>query len=141
MDLINIAAKLFLDKIGGNNGGADLTSVISALTKLLPTTDSGDINIESLVSNLMQSEGGLASIASSWLSDGANNGISVDQLLSVLGASNVENFASEIGIDSQTASNGLTEMLPELIDKNSEGGSISSDLTASLARGVLGKLF
>lgn len=133
MDLLKLGADLFLKNIGGASSGLDAGKVTSALGSLLPS-ESGELNLGSLVGQL--NSGGLASLASSWLGTGANKGISADQVLSLLGKSKVESFASQLNLDSATAASGLSSMLPDLIDKNSEGGELMG-----MAKGVLSKLF
>ena len=143
MDLIKIAAQLFISKLGSSGSGLDISKVISSLSTLLPTKG-GELDLGSLVGQLQG--GGLASLAASWLGDGANEGFSAGQLLSLLGQGKVENFANQLGIETQTASQGLSDMIPELIDKSSQGGSLldavgGGDMLGSLAKGALGSLF
>lgn len=133
MDLMKMGAELFLKNIGGSGSGLDAGKVTSALSGLLPT-DGGQLNMGSLISQL--NSGGLATLASSWLGSGSNDGISADQILGMFGQSKVENFASALDLDANTAASGLSNMLPDLIDKNSEGGELMD-----VAKGVLSKLF
>ena len=130
MNLIDMAAKLFINKIGSN---LDVASVAPALTQLLPTSN-GELDIGNLV-GMFKSQG-LASMASSWLGDGANSGIDASQIMSTLGQSKVSQFASQLGIGEQEAAGGLSDMIPDLIDKTSEGGNL-----LKAGAGMLGKLF
>jgi uncharacterized protein YidB (DUF937 family) len=134
MDLLKIGAELFMNKIG-SQGGLDSNNVMSALGKLLPTGDNGDLDIGSLLG--MVKGGGLASLAASWLGDGANEGISANQIMSLLGDNKIDEFASSLNINKEQATDGLTDMIPNLIDKNSEGGNLLGNIASS----VLGKLF
>jgi uncharacterized protein YidB (DUF937 family) len=122
--MLEMAAQLFLDKSGGNTG-LDVGSVANALKKLLPG-DGNDLNIGALVSQF--GSGDLASMVGSWLGDGANDSIGGANIADVLGSDKVASFASELGIDSDKASSGLAGMIPELINKNSSGGSILDSL-------------
>jgi len=61
---------------------------------------------------------------------------------------NIESIASKVGIDSSLASNGLTALIPKVLDLiNSEGGGLSSLLgsgdSGGIGRiaGMVGKLF
>lgn len=121
MDLLKIATDLFLNKLGGSENGVDSNQLTNALGSLLGGAD-GQIDLSDLISKV--SNGGLASLAQSWLGDGENDGFSVDQVKSVLGQSQVSEFSSALGIDEGTASNALSDMIPELIDKNSSGGDL-----------------
>jgi uncharacterized protein YidB (DUF937 family) len=104
-----MAAQLFLDKSGGSTG-LDVGTVGSALNNLLPG-DGNDLNIGALVSQF--GSGDLASMVGSWLGDGDNDSITGTNIIDALG-----------GIDTNKASEGLAGMIPELINKNSSGGSL-----------------
>lgn len=121
MDLMKIATQLFLNKIGGAGGGLDPKLVQGALGTLLGA-ESGNLDLGALLGKLQA--GGFASLAQSWLGDGANDGFSPADVLKALGASNVSNFAGAINVDEETATSGLAGMLPELIDKHSSGGNL-----------------
>ncbi len=121
MDLLKVATDLFLNKLGSSAGGINSDQISNALGSLLGGAD-GQIDLSDLISKV--SNGGLASLAQSWLGDGANDGFSVEQLISVLGQSQVSEFASSVGLDEGTASNALSDMLPELIDQNSSAGGL-----------------
>ena len=120
MSMLQMAAQLFLDKSGGNTG-LDIGSVANALIKLLPS-DGSNLNIGALVSQFDSSD--LASMVGSWLGDGANDAIGSANIADVLGSDKVAAFASELGIGADKATEGLAGMLPELVNKNSSGGSL-----------------
>jgi uncharacterized protein YidB (DUF937 family) len=120
MSLLQMAAQLFLDKSGGS-AGLDAGTVAGALKNLLPG-DGNDLNIGTLVSQF--GSGDLTSMVGSWLGDGANDAVGGANIADVLGPDKVASFASELGIDSDKASSGLAGMIPELINKNSSGGSL-----------------
>ena len=67
MDLLNIATKLFMQKLGAGAGGLSEGVVGKALGDLLGGSG-GDIDPGSIISKL--DGGGLASLAESWLGDG-----------------------------------------------------------------------
>ena len=139
MNLTDIAAKLFMQQLGSQGAGIDANSLQGALAKLLPMAG-GDLDVTRLLSMFTQG-GGLASMAQSWLGDGSNDALSTDNLMSILGQSKVNDFASELGLDTDAATTGLTGMIPELIDKASSGGSLQQDLAGSLMKGLAGKFF
>ena len=121
MDLLKLATQYFIERLGANGGGLNEGAVSSALGGLLGSGD-GNIDLGSIISKL---DGvGLASLAQSWLGDGANDGISAQQVLSLFGDSNIGDFASELKLDKSTATDGLASMLPELIDGNSKGRNL-----------------
>lgn len=138
MSLLQMAAQLFLDKSGGSTG-LDVGTVGSALNNLLPG-DGNDLNIGALVSQF--GSGDLASMVGSWLGDGDNDSITGTNIIDALGSDKVASFASELGIDTNKASEGLAGMIPELINKNSSGGSLLDSVGgAGGVASLVGKLF
>lgn len=67
MDLMKIATQLLMSKLGGSHSGLTETIISVALSKLMPTNGSGDLDLGGLLGQL--NGGGLASLASSWLGD------------------------------------------------------------------------
>ncbi len=110
MSLLQMAAQLVLDKSGGNTG-LDASTVSGALKNLLPG-DGNDLNIGALVSQF--GSGGLTSMVGSWLGDGDNEAIGGSSIIDALGSDKVASFASELGMDSDKASEGLAGMIPDL---------------------------
>jgi len=139
MDLIQIGAQLLQSKLGSNLQTGDIATALSGLL-------GGDnFDIGSLISKI-QGNSGLAGMAASWLGDGANSAISGSQVLDIFGKDKVTEFASKLNIDEGTASNGLADMLPQLIDKASSGGSLLDSAMGSMGgagglMGMAGKLF
>jgi uncharacterized protein YidB (DUF937 family) len=119
MELIQLGTQLLSDKLGLQ---LDPATVSSALTGLLGGS-AGTIDFAGLATK-MASSGELGNIVSSWLGDGANSSISAEGILGMLGSSNVADFASKIGTDTETAASGLADVLPQLMDKASSGGSL-----------------
>ena len=139
MDLMQIGAQLLQSKLGSNIQTGDIASALSGLL-------GGDnFDIGSLISKI-QGNSGLASMAASWLGDGANSAMSGSQVMDIFGKEKVSEFASKLNIDEGTASNGLADMLPQLIDKASSGGSLLESAMGSMGgagglMGMVGKLF
>lgn len=140
MDLMKIATDLFISKLGSDGDGLSSDAVMSGLQNLLPTSD-GDLDISGLVSMFTSNGGGLASLASSWLSDSGNDKLDISSVLSLFGDSKVSQFAEDVGLNSEQAASGLSDMIPELIDKGSEGGNVMANVGSKLASDFLGKLF
>ena len=139
MDLMQIGAQLLQSKLGSNLQTGDIASALGGLL-------GGDnFDIGSLISKV-QGNSGLASMAASWLGDGANSAMSGSQVMDIFGKDKVTEFASKLNIDEATASNGLADMLPQLIDKASSGGSLLDSAMGSMGgagglMGMAGKLF
>ena len=138
-DILKIGAQVFQSNTDSSTDGLDLGDISSALSGLLGGSRGG-IDLSGIVSRLQ--EGGLASIAASWLGDGANDGISADQVKDLLGQEKIDAFSTQLGVSQENALNGLAAALPSVIDKSSSGGSILDSLggMGDLA-GLAGKLF
>ena len=136
---MQIGAQLLQSKLGSNVQTSDIVSALSGLL-------GGDnFDIGGLISK-MQGNGGLASMAASWLGDGDNTAMSGSQVMEIFGEDKVSEFASKLNIDESEASNGLAEVLPQLIDKASSGGSLLESAMGSMGgagglMGMVGKLF
>ncbi|WP_339896830.1 YidB family protein [uncultured Gilvimarinus sp.] len=140
MSLLNMAADIFLNQLGGKGEGLDLQKVMGGLKSLLPT-EGGDLDIPALLNMVTQQGGGLAAAAQSWLGDGANQSLGSQDVKSLLGEDKVAQFGSQIGVETDTAAEGLAGMLPKLLDKSSEGGSLLSGVVSSGAGSLLKGLF
>ncbi|MCB1746624.1 MAG: DUF937 domain-containing protein [Gammaproteobacteria bacterium] len=138
MDLLELATRLFKDKVGGG-GGLDSAAVMQALGGLLGD-GRGGLDLGALVGKL--EGGGLAALAQSWLGDGANQAMSMQQVVQLFGDGAIGDFAARLGLETDTASQGLATMLPELIDRQSSGGSLL-DAVGGVGGllGAAGKLF
>jgi len=117
---------------------ADSDTVTSALGQLIG--DGNSMDIGSLISSFTQ--GGLGDIVSSWLGGGENAAISPNALMDMLGSDKIAAFASQLGVSEDTALDGLSSALPEMVDNASPEGSLLDSLGgASGAMNMVGKLF
>ncbi len=135
MDILKLAAEMFMKN--SSTSGLSTDAVMNGLKGLL-ADDSGNLDLQGLVGKFGSS--GLGALVSSWLGDGSNMSLSADQVTEVLGKDKVEGFASSLGMDSQSASNGLASMLPQLMDQSSTGGSLLSSENLGKALGGLSSL-
>lgn len=131
MDIIEMGASLLSEKLGMD---IDPNAAASALGGLLSNAE-GQIDFAGIASK-MASSGELGAIVGSWLGDGANEAISADSLASIFGSDKLAEFAGRLGTDAGTASSGLADVLPQLMDKSSSGGSLLD--MAGGASGLLG---
>jgi len=120
MDLMKLGAELIQSKLGDN---VDADGIASALSGLLGG-EGGDLDLSSLVSGMMGEGGGLGDIIGSWLGDGDNSPISGSQIQALLGSDKISEFASLLGIDTDSAADSLADALPQMVDKASSGGSL-----------------
>jgi uncharacterized protein YidB (DUF937 family) len=71
--------------------------------------------------------GGLGGAFASWVSTGANQLVSPNQIEAVLGNAQVQAFAKLLGIDTAQASDFLARTLPQLIDKLTPDGTLPAE--------------
>ncbi|MGI9236335.1 MAG: YidB family protein [Woeseiaceae bacterium] len=119
MNFKNLATQVLMQHIDGANNSSQAESALDRLTGGNKAFDLG-----ALVNMFQQSGGDLASKAKSWLGDGANESVSATQLEQVVGEDKVAAFARTLGIDKAQAGDKLAKILPELIDKSSQGGEL-----------------
>ncbi|SDD53421.1 YidB family protein [Aquimonas voraii] len=137
--LLRMGAQLFQKEAGAPAQGLPIEAIVQALLGLLGD-GSGKLDLAGLVQKF--SGGGLASLAQSWLSDGANASIGGAQLMQVLGAGAIGDFAKQLGIDVGSATQGLEAAIPAIIDKASSGGSLLEAAGGvDGLMGMAGKLF
>jgi len=129
---MQMAVKAFMGQMQGN-AQVDSNVVTEALSGLLPTSGK-DLDVQGLMGQL--DGGGLASMAASWLGDGQNDNMSAEQASSLFGQEQIGEFAGKLGIEQSQAADGLSNMIPDLIDQSSQGGSLLKSIGSSL----LGKL-
>jgi len=121
-----------------NGINADSDTISSALNQVIGSGDSMDIG--SMISSF--SEGGLGNVVSSWLGSGENAAISSGSLMDMLGSDKIASFASQLGVSEDTALEGLSSALPEMVDNASPEGSLLDSIGgASGALNMVGKLF
>jgi uncharacterized protein YidB (DUF937 family) len=119
MDFTQLASQLLSEKLGLNINQDTMQSALSSLLG----DGSGGIDFAGLASR-MASSGQLGNVLKSWLGDGANDAISADSIMGLLGQDKVADFASKIGTSTEGAASGLADVLPQVMDKASSGGSL-----------------
>lgn len=113
----------------------DAQTVRSALDGLMGD-GKGGLDVQGLVGKLSEGDN-LSAMLGSWLGDGANDALSSDMVGQLLGQENLSQFASKVGVSSDAAAGGLADMIPQLIDKASSGGSLLDQFAGS-GGGLLG---
>lgn len=137
MTVLETACQLFVSQLG-DEVNLDSDSVTGALGGLLG--DGENIDIGNLISQFGGE--GIGDMLSSWLGDGGNLQLDIEQLSSVFGEGALADFAANLGIDQGLASQALADTLPALIDQYSSGGNLleaAGGLGGIL--GAVGKLF
>ncbi len=121
MDLNQLATEL----LKGNMQGTKKKDLNSAIGGLLSGGD-GKIDLGGIIGAMKDK--GLGSIAESWLGDGGNKSISMDQLNDLLGKERVSRTATKLNTREGSLLESLSSMLPQLIDKSSKNGSLLESL-------------
>ncbi len=144
MQLASMFMKQFADK--NNDGQVDMSEAIGTLSRLFsgssstPTGSGSGFDLGSLVSKMQGSGSGLSDIVGSWLGDGKNKAISGQQIGELFGSDKVNEFASSLNIDANSAQDKLADLVPEMVDKSSSGGQLSDLLGAVGGLEGIGKM-
>lgn len=144
MDLFKIGASLMQGNSDDATTALDTDAITSALTKLIGDGQ-GSLDLAALVGGLSQN--GLGEIVGSWLGNGENKSISMDQITDLLGSDKVSEFASELGLSAESAKGALADALPQVVDQATAGeGSIMDEMLSQVggpqgAMEMLGKMF
>lgn len=69
-------------------------------------------------------EKGLGGVIGSWISTGPNQPVSSDQIQAVLGHGRIAEIASRFGLPPDIVADKVAQLLPELVDKMTPGGSL-----------------
>jgi uncharacterized protein YidB (DUF937 family) len=145
-DLFKIGASLIQNNSDDSTTGLNTDDIANALGKLLGGGENGGIDLSSILSTLSQNNG-LGDIVSSWLGSGENKPISADSIPDLLGGDKVSEFATNLGISEDSAKGAIADALPNVVDKATSGdNSIVNDMLdkvggVSGAMDMLGKMF
>jgi uncharacterized protein YidB (DUF937 family) len=129
MDILNTVKSA----LGGGDKKDDLMSTVMNLVG----GQSGGLN--GLISQFTSK--GLGDVVGSWVSTGKNLPVSNDQIQSVLGSDQIKNIASKLGMDSNTVTSQLSNLLPQVVDKLTPNGKVPEGDILSQASDLLGGLF
>lgn len=137
MEIVKQGAATFINsaKSGAAGSALSIDKIIPALTSLFGGGEGG-FDLSALLSKI--DLGGLGNIAKSWLGDGENESVEPNQISELFGSDKVSEFASKLGLSKEEAEGGLSDALPQMVDKASSGGSLM-DLGG--VSDMLGKLF
>ena len=106
----------------GRAGGGIAASALMALAFRVLQQNGG---ITGLLDKLRQS--GLGDHAASWVGTGENMPVTGDQLKDALGSGELAQLASHVGLTPEQASNGLAQVLPELVNQLTPAGQVPAD--------------
>lgn len=137
--ILETGAQAFQARLGREiDGSLALERIMSALAELMPGAGD-DVDLSALIGRMQSS--GLASLAKSWLGNGANAEVGAEQLASMFGNGNIQRFADKLGVGQETAIEGLEAAVPEMIDKASSSGALASPGGIGGVMALAGKVF
>jgi len=119
MDMMSIAQQLIGEKLGSD---VNSDAIANGLQSLLGG-ESGGLDISSLISS-MSGSGALSDVLGSWLGDGENAPIDAGAISEMFSGDQLAGFASKLGLDGDTASSLLADVVPNMVDQSSSGGSL-----------------
>ena len=143
-DLLQMGASLIQGNSDDATTGLDSNDIGNALSNLIGNSEGG-LDLGALVGGLSQN--GLGEIAGSWLGNGENASISMDQITDLLGSDKISEFASQLGLSEESAKGALSDALPQVVDQATSGENSMVDQMlaqvggASGAMDMLGKMF
>ena len=144
MDLLKMGGSLIQGNSDDATTGLDTGDIANALGGLLGNGEGG-LDLSSLVGGLASN--GLGEVVGSWLGNGENASISMDQITDLLGSDKISEFASSLGLSEESAKGALADALPQVIDQATSGeGGIMDEMLANVggskgAMDMLGKMF
>ncbi len=143
-DLLKTAASMIQNNGDDTTAGLDENHIVNALNTLVGN-GAGGLDLVKFVGGLSQN--GLGEIVGSWLGNGENKAISMEQITTLLGAENMATFASDLGLSKESAASALANVIPQVVDLATRGeGTIMDEMLANTggsngAMEMLSKMF
>ncbi len=144
MELLKVAASMIQSNGDNETSRLDEDDIAKALNHLVGNGQGG-LNLITFVGGLSQN--GLGEIVGSWLGNGENKSISIEQITTLLGSEKVAAFASELGLSQESAAGALADAIPQVVDQATRGeGTIMDEMLSNAggpngAMDMLGKMF
>ena len=144
MDLLKAAASIIQNNGDNATKNLNIDDIANALNRLVGN-GSGGLDLVKFVGGLSQN--GLGEIVGSWLGNGENKSISIEQITTLLGSDNIASFASDLGISQECAAGALAKAVPQVVDQVTRGeGTIMDEMLSNAggpngAMDMLGKMF
>ncbi len=129
MEILDNIAKQFLTDVNAD-GKVDVADAVSAMQTLLADT-SGKLDFNGIVTKLQNAN--LSETVASWLGNGENSALSVDNISHLFDNEKLSKFAAALNIDLDAAKNGLANAIPNLIDQVSDGGQLLEKFNEGVA--------
>jgi len=146
-DLLKIGASMIQNSSNESTSGIDSSLITNALGSILGgnSEEGSGLDLSSIISNV--TNGDLGETVSSWIGNGENMPIDTDKVADLIGEDKLEQFASHLNIDLDTAKSELANVLPNLVDQaTNEDESLAGSLLEKVggisgAMEMAGKLF
>jgi len=112
---------------GAGSGGGNLVATLLPIALMLLSNRGGGAG-GGLGGLLQQFQAaGLGQQADSWVGTGANQPVSAEQLMQVLGQGRMSQLASQAGLSQEETNGGLAALLPELVDQVTPEGRLPDE--------------
>jgi uncharacterized protein YidB (DUF937 family) len=115
--------------LGGQPGG-NQNPLVGAALQLIQQQG----GLPALLGKLQQ--GGLGTQVASWVSTGENAPVSGQQLGQALGADALNQIGGQLGLDPSAVGQGLSQLLPDLINQMTPNGQVPADHQNVLEQGL-----
>lgn len=124
MELLKVAASMIQSSGDEATTELEVEDIAKALNTLVGNGQGG-LDLVKFVGGLSQN--GLGEIVGSWLDNGENRPISMEQITTLLGSNNIDAFASELGISQESAAGALADVIPQVVDLATRGEATVMD--------------
>lgn len=118
--------------------GGTQTALINAVISAITQNGNAAQGLGQIVSQFEQN--GLGDVVKTWVGTGQNAPVNAQQIQQGLGTGMLEQIAKSAGMNPQQASGMLAQVLPNLVDQLTPGGSIDSQAVGNLIANVARKL-
>jgi len=122
----------------GGAGGLDMGKLAALAGPLLATIQQSG-GLDKILGQLQS--GGLGDAVSSWVGTGANQAVDPSALGNAFGTDQVANIANQAGVSVDEAQQGLSNLLPGLVDQASPSGQLPDSGSMNDMLSQLGSLF
>jgi uncharacterized protein YidB (DUF937 family) len=111
----------------GQLGGGKKGGLVGAVAQLLSSGNVGGLHGLAQLFN----QRGKGDKMASWVSTGENQPIAPEEVADVFGHDRLRDVASAAGVSEQEAAQGLSSVLPEMVDNLTPEGNLPDDNTAN----------
>ncbi|HYW55464.1 MAG TPA: YidB family protein [Polaromonas sp.] len=79
---------------------------------------------------------GYSQQAASWVSTGANDDLPAHAIYDVVGHEELSRLSQQLGVDSEEVSQGMAQIMPEMVNQLTPDGNVPDDSDVVLGRGI-----